>query len=109
MKTEVYLKLKPFEDKLRSALHSNFVRFTRPEMDAFSEVVKEHRGTGFTPSERTCPHCMLTAVKTIATEYYKFKESPVGKKIEKQNSENIEKNEIKDAEEERHGSNAGEQ
>ena len=84
MTTEIYLKFKDYEDKFQTVLHGNFVRFTTRELDAFNTVLKEHNGKGLTPSQRTCPHCLLTAVKAVANEYFKFKESPHGKKVEKQ-------------------------
>ena len=87
MKTEIFLKFKDYEDKFNTAVHYNYIRFTRSELDAFNEVYKEHKGQGLTPSQRTCPHCLLTAVKGIAAEYFRFKDSPVGKKLEKQQNE----------------------
>ena len=84
MKKEVYQKFREYEQKFNTALYSNFVRFTTRELNAFNEIVKEHRGQGLTPSQRTCPHCLLTEIKKIATEYFKYKESPWGKKLEKE-------------------------
>lgn len=84
MTKEVYKKLKEYESKFQTVLHGNFVRFTTKELDAFNEVLKEHNGKGLTQSQRTCPHCLLTAVKQVAGEYYKYKESPWGRKAEKE-------------------------
>lgn len=90
MKTDIYIKFKPYEDRFRSAVHSGFIRFTRPEMDAFSKIVEEHRGYGITANERTCPHCTLTLIKKIANEYFTFKNSPRGKKVDKEAENEIE-------------------
>lgn len=84
MTTEVYKKLKQYETKFQTAVYSNFVRFTSTELNAFNEILKEHDGKGLTNSQRTCPRCLLNAIKTVAAEYYKFKDSPWGKRIEKQ-------------------------
>lgn len=87
MKTDIFLKLKEYEQKFFTAVHCNYIRFTSRELNAFNEIYKEHTGQALTPSQRTCPHCLLTAVKQIAAEYYKFKDSPQGKKIEKKLNE----------------------
>lgn len=84
MTTEVYKKFKEYETKFQTAVHSNFVRFTTRELDAFNAVLKEHDGKGLTNSQRHCPHCLLTAIKKVAAEFYKFKDSPWGKKVERQ-------------------------
>lgn len=87
MTTEVYKKLNVYENKLSSALNNGFARFTRPELDAFSEVVREHRGSPLTNQERSCSRCFLRAIKAVAEDYFAFKKSPRAKKIEKENGE----------------------
>ena len=83
MTSEVYKKLKKFEGQLNSALHYNFARMRPGEVEEVSEALREHRGTPLTKQERTCSHCFLTAMKKLAADYFKFKDSPWGKKIDK--------------------------
>ena len=84
MTGEVYRKFRQYEQKFVTATRSNFVRFTTRELDAFNEVLKEHKGEGLSRSQRSCPHCLLTEIKRVAQEYFKYKDSPWGKKIERE-------------------------
>lgn len=84
MTGEVYRKLRVYEPKFNTAIRSNFVRFTTRELDAFNEVLVEHNGQGLSRSQRSCPHCLLTEIKKVAAEYFKYKDSPWGRKIEKE-------------------------
>lgn len=84
MTTENYLAFKQYEQKLQSALHSNYARFTAKELEAFSQVLSNHRGTPLSRQERSCPHCLLAALKKVAEEYFKFEQSPRGKALLKQ-------------------------
>lgn len=93
MRTEIYLKFKPFEGNFNTAVKSNFVRFSKKELDAFDEVLKAHRGTPLTRQQRSCPHCLLTVIKGVAEEYFKFKNSPAGKKADKVQTEDVDNGE----------------
>lgn len=87
MTKENYLAFKEFEQKLGSALHSGFARFSAPELEKFSQILSQHRGTPLSRQERTCPHCLLTTLKKVAEEYYKYEQSPRGKALLKQQEE----------------------
>ena len=90
MKAQDYINFKPFEKELESARSHNYVRFPHPIFLQFSEAVKQWRGREVTPNEKTCMHCLLRLVKDVAAEYFKYKSSPQGKKIDKQDAENEE-------------------
>lgn len=81
MTTEFFLKFKPYERQFYTAIHSNFIRFTHAEIEEFDKVLKEYKGQGLTRSQRTCQHCMLTVMKAVGTDYFRFKDSPRGKSI----------------------------
>ena len=83
MTTEVYKKLKKFESKMSSAVNSGYARFRAPELEEFSSILVEHRGAPLSRQERTCPRCLLTTLKNVAADYFKFQSSPAGKKLEK--------------------------
>ena len=83
MKTEIYKSLKPYEHYLEQA-KKDYMRVPSPDFNALAEIYKEHFGKALTPSERTCGHCQLKALKRLAEDYYKFKESPYCKGMEKQ-------------------------
>lgn len=84
MNRENYLAFKEYEKKLQSALHSGFARFTAQELEAFSQVLSNHRGTPLSRQERSCPHCLLTTLKKVAEEYYRYQDSPRGKQLLKE-------------------------
>lgn len=82
MKTEIYLRLKPYEHYLEQA-QKDYMRIPSPDFKVMADIYAEHFGKALTPSERTCGHCQLKAMKRLATDYFKFKESPYGKGLEK--------------------------
>lgn len=84
MTTEFFKRFMPYERNFVTATHSNFIRFTRSDIDKFDAVLKDYRGKGLTSTERNCQHCMLTVVKAVASDYFKFKDSPRGKSVLKQ-------------------------
>lgn len=86
MKAQDYINFKPFEKELESARNHNYVRFPHNVFLDFSEAVNQWRGRGVQPNEKTCMHCLLRLVKEIAAEYFKYKNSPQGKKIDKQDA-----------------------
>lgn len=88
MTKDNYLALKEFENKLMSARNSGYARFSAPELEKFSKVLAEHRGTPLSRQERTCPHCLLTTLKKVAEEYLKYQESPRGKQLLKSMEDN---------------------
>ena len=93
MTKENYLAFKEYEAKLSSAYNSGFARFTAQELEAFSQVLSNHRGTPLSRQERSCPHCLLVTLKKVAEEYYKYEQSPRGKQLLKELEGNTEENE----------------
>lgn len=83
MKTEVYKKLKPFENYLTQA-RKDYMRVPSRDFAALATIYAEHFGKALTASERTCGHCQLKALKRLAEDYFKFKDSPYCKGLEKQ-------------------------
>ena len=86
MKAQDYIAFKPFEKELSSAKTASYVRFKRPDFNKFAEVVKQWRGKEVTPNERSCMHGLLKLCKQVAEEYFRYKNSPQGKKIDKQDA-----------------------
>lgn len=84
-----YIAFKPFERQLNSAKHTNYARFEHNEFLAFGEAVKGWRGTELTKNEKSCRHCLLTLCKKVADEYFKYKDSPWGKRIDNEGNEEI--------------------
>ena len=84
MTKENYLALKEYEQKLSSAYNSGYARFTAQELEAFSQVLSNHRGTPLSRQERSCPHCLLVTLKKVAEEFYKYQDSPRGKAVLKE-------------------------
>ena len=83
MKTEIYKKLKPFEAYLEQSL-KDYMRVPSRDFAELAKIYAEHFGKVLTASERTCGHCQLRALKRLAADYFKFKESPYCKGLEKQ-------------------------
>lgn len=81
MTTEFFKRFLPYERQFYTAIHSNFIRFTKTAMDEFDAILKDYRGNGLTSTERNCQHCMLTVMKAVGTDYFKFKDSPRGKSV----------------------------
>ena len=90
---ENYLAFREFEGKLSSALHSGFARFSSPELEKFSSILANHRGTPLSRQERTCPRCLLKTLKQVAEEFYKYQDSPRGKALLKELNNEGEKEE----------------
>ena len=90
MTKENYLAFKEFENKLASAKNSGFARFSAPELEKFSSILANHRGTPLSRQERTCPHCLLTTLKKVAEEFYKYQDSPRGKALIKELNNEVE-------------------
>lgn len=89
MTTEIYKKLKVYEDKLSSALYSSYARFRSPELEDLSSILNEHRGSPLSRQERSCSRCFLKALQQLAKEYFAFQKSPWGKKADKAEEEPI--------------------
>ena len=87
MKTDIYKRLKPYENYLAQA-RKDYMRVPSPDFNALAEIYKDHFGKALTASERTCGHCQLRALKRLAEDYFKFKDSPYCKGLE--NKENAE-------------------
>lgn len=90
MKTEVYKKLKKYEGQLNSALRCGYARLTSPQLNEISDILNEHRGTALTRQERSCSHCLLQTLKRLGEEFYKFKDSPWGKKADNEEENSTE-------------------
>lgn len=88
MKLQDFKNFQPFEANLRSALHSNYVRFYSHNFKPFADAVKEWRGKEVTSSEKTCPRCLLKLCKQVAEEYFRYAASPKGKAWLKNGDEN---------------------
>ena len=86
MKTEIYKKLKEFDAKFISASNTGFVRFSAPEVERFSSILAEYRGTPLSRQERSCPRCFFKTLKEVGNDYFKFKNSPRGKKVDIEDS-----------------------
>lgn len=83
MKTEIYKKLKPYEAYLEQS-QRDYMRVPSKDFNELAKIYAEHFGKPLTQSERTCGHCQLRALKRLAADYFKFKESPYCKGLEKQ-------------------------
>lgn len=81
MTKEQFLAFQPYEKQLTSAVHTNYARFPHKELLEFEKAVIVWRGEGLKKNEKTCPHCLLTLLKSIATEYFRYKDSPRGKAL----------------------------
>lgn len=72
MTKEFYLRLKPFEKKLDSAIRSNYVHFPKRDFDVFQSVYEEYYGKPLTAQEKSCSVCKLRAVQKIGKEYFAY-------------------------------------
>lgn len=97
MKLQDFKNFQPFEAQLKSALHSNYVRFYSNNFKPFADAVKEWRGNEVTNSEKTCPRCLLKLCKQVAEEYFRYASSPKGKAYLKNGDSNAEEGENNDA------------
>lgn len=87
MKADIYKRLKPYENYLEQA-RKDYMRVPSRDFNVIAGIYEEHFGKGLTPSERTCGHCQLRALKRLAEDYFKFKDSPYCKGMErKENGE----------------------
>ncbi len=87
MTKELYIKLKPFEDQMRKATLAGWVRMTRQELEKFAPLYAEATGRALTPSQRTCPRCVINALKEGWKVYEKYKNSKNGKKVDDEREE----------------------
>lgn len=71
----------PFVKQIKGAKHSNYARFPHKEFMEFEKAVKVWRGEGLKKNEKTCPHCLLTLLKSICEDFEKYERSPKGKQI----------------------------
>lgn len=81
MTKDQFIAFQPFEKQLVSARNTNHARFPHQELIAFGAAVEKWRGDGLRQNEKSCPHCLLTLLKAVAVEYFKYKESPKGKAL----------------------------
>lgn len=89
MKTEIYKRLKPYEEYLAQA-QKDYMRVPARKYAEIAEIYEAHFGKGLTASERSCGKCQLRALKRLAADYYKFKESPYCKGMENGKGESTE-------------------
>lgn len=87
MKGETYKKLKEYEHAMEVAATCGYVRMTAAQVAGFAELYKEVFGKELTRSQRSCGHCLQKAAAAVWGEYQKYKISPHGKKIDKQNAD----------------------
>ena len=72
MTKELFEKLSKYEEKLHTAFYCDFVRLTDPSMKRdLAQLHKELFGTEGNIMNG-CNRCVLTALKNIAREYYRF-------------------------------------
>ena len=88
MKTETFNKLTPYEEYLTQA-KKDYMRVPSRTFSVIAEIFKEHFGKPLTASEMSCGRCQLKALKRLAEDYFKFKESPYYKGLTKQEEEEI--------------------
>lgn len=82
MTTKQYVALRPYAEKFNTS-RAGYVRVTKTEMDAFSDVYKDIYGKEVNRSQRTCPRCILKLFKAVAEDFWAFEKSPAYKKLMK--------------------------
>lgn len=92
MTYELYKRLKAFETPLMSARNTSYARVPHRDLAELDNIVKELRGKGMTPSEKSCTTCFLKLLKWLAEEFLKYQNSPGGRK--KINAENAKEEDI---------------
>ena len=83
MKTDTYKKCKRIEEKLDYAHQFGYVTMLTDEKEIFFEAYKETFDQELSRSQKSCPRCMIQAVRRLWTEFDRFRNSPAGKKIDK--------------------------
>ena len=89
MKTEIFNKLQPYEEYLRQAM-KDYMRVPSGKYKEIAAIYAEHFGRELTPGELSCGKCQLRALKRLAEEYYKFKDSPYYKGLQRAKEEHNE-------------------
>lgn len=84
MKGETYKKLKELEKPMEIAAKCGYIRITAPQVALLAECYEEAFGRALTRSQRTCSHCLKKAAVELYNDYLKYKNSPRGKKIDKE-------------------------
>ena len=83
MKVEQYKQLKQFEHSMDSARRVGYARMNFRELDTFGKIYEELYGAELTRQQKSCPRCVLKAIKRVAEDYFKFKDSPWGRRVDK--------------------------
>lgn len=86
MKGETYKKLKELEKPMEIAATCGYIRITAPQVALLAECYEEAFGRALTRSQRTCSHCLKKAAVELYNDYLKYKNSPRGKKIDKEDN-----------------------
>lgn len=84
MKGETYKKLKELEKQMNIAATCGYIRITAPQVALLAECYEEAFGRALTRSQKTCGHCLKKAAVELYNDYLKYKNSPRGKKIDKE-------------------------
>lgn len=93
MKGETYKKLKELEKPMEIAATCGYIRITAPQVALLAECYEEAFGRALTRSQRTCSHCLKKAAVELYNDYLKYKNSPRGKKIDKEENADTEQTE----------------
>lgn len=93
MKGETYKALKKFEGAMQVAKTCGYIRLTSTQVMELAQLYNEAFGKELTRSQKTCGHCLQRVAVALYDEYLKYKNSPRGRKIDKEENANQEQTE----------------
>lgn len=76
--------MKPFEEQMMKAHTTGWVRMTKQQLEVYAPLYEQASGKPFTQSQRNCPRCVINALRDGWTLYKKYKDSPAGRKVDKE-------------------------
>ena len=69
-----YEELQWMSTKFQLVTNAGYVHITRKELDKFLVTYQKVFGEGLTASQKSCPRCVVRAVRRMADEYLKYEE-----------------------------------
>lgn len=63
MNKDQYKRLQPFENQMRTAATTGWVRMTKQQLAVYAPVYGEVSGKPMTSSQLNCPRCVINALK----------------------------------------------